>query len=764
MLRAGRVLRAGKQALAGYRGSTPCGVLQLRSCIQQWSGGDHAQEVAVATTSAAAEAEELERRYPHPSLYTHFPVPSRSWFFCGKSRPAFEKAAKFGADVAILDLEDSVAAGMKSEMRQKYQSALDEDIFASVKVIVRVNQTDFMDELAKDVEALTRPGVDGFLLPKAETAKDIQVLDELLSQAEARSGMRDGSVKIIPLVESPLAFFHMEELTMSSPRIAGVMAGNADLCASVLCEEESATADAFFSKTALAARAANIIGIGGIFTMLDNATGFESFCRKLKTCGFDGAVTLTPKQVAIANRVFAYSDRELKWASMALNDSNTGKQAIHTIRRSIQESRQMIGPPFRIRAAAILQRNKRMTEKSSGDHERMTPSPRLPVTEAHRWLSQEIHVGKMIPSPIEFTVTHSWQALWDSAFLSLSTLPNSAKMAASLGMPGCPLPFSLLAASQAAFTVAVFTYDARVHLGFYDMFQHRAVFPGDTLRAVYCVDNAQNRVAGDGNLYTIATTSHWMINQHDDVVFQTQKKTMFAPRKIYHDTADGAAAHRILKSKDSLWRAEMLKRPTEMLVSLTPAQSLFPDQVLIHEITKVHNASEMRMLAYLLRLINPHHHDKVRYSNSDILVPGPCVMAATMSNASQSIGEVLYEEIPEITHLNKVNAGDQISTITYVADSQPLEENPDLEQITVRHLGVKNTDISALLDTGVPKTLFSGELSKPSDFESACRLECPLLYHKIACNMTRNVVRVRPDVTADYQRKREYIPEEIKLS
>ncbi len=752
MLRVSRFIRASNNELTRRKGSP----LQA---IRKWSS--NAVRDAVAATSTL----EPEHRFPvdpHPSLDTHLPVPSRSWFFCGKSRPAFEKAARFGADVVVIDLEDSVPQDMKSEMRQEYQLALAENVFANMKVVVRANDTSLMNELEKDVEALTRPGVDGFLLPKAETANDINLLDEMLSEAESRNGMKEGSVKIIPLVETPRAFFHMEELTMS-PRIAGIVAGNADLCASVLCDEESVTTDVYFSKTALAARAANIVSIGGVYSMLDNATGYEDFCLKLKKCGFDGALALTPKQVTIANQVFAYSSRELKWARMALDNKNTGKQQIHTIRRSIQESRQMIGPPFRIRATAILQRNEKMVKEPPAG-EITTRGSRLPATEAHRWLSQELHVGKMIPSPIEFTVTDSWKVLWDSAFLSLSTLPNSTEMASALGLPNSPLPFSLLAALQAAFTVAVFTYDARVHLGFYNMFQYRAVLPGDTLRAVYCVDNAQNRLAGDGNLYTIATTSHWMINQRDEVVFQTQKKTMFAPRKIYHVTADGAAAHKSLKSEDSLWRSAILQQPTEKLVSLTPGQEFHPNQVLVHEVTKVHNASEMRMLAYLLRLINPHHHDKVKYSSNDILVPGPFVMAATMSNASQSFGEVVYEEIFETTHLNKVNAGDQIGSVTYIVNSQPLEENPDLEEVTIRHLGVKNTDLSALLDTGVPQKLFSGELSKPSDFEKTCRLECPLLYHKIACNMLRKVVRVRPDITAVYQQKKEMIPEEIRLS
>ena len=43
---------------------------------------------------------------------------------------------------------------------------------------------------------------------------------------------------------------------------------------------------------------------------------------------------------------------------------------------------------------------------------------------------------------------------------------------------------------------------------------------------------------------------------------------------------------------------------------------------------------------------------------SDILVPGPFVMAAAMANASQNIGDIVYDEIVSCTNINKVNPGD----------------------------------------------------------------------------------------------------------
>ena len=703
------------------------------------------------------------KSYPAPQVKPNLnaaisrPILARSWLFSAKSRNEIKKVVTLGADVIILDMEDSVPGDRKEEMRKEYRTALDEGIFSNACVYVRVNETSCLSELEKDVDALTQRDVAGFILPKTESENDIHLLEEMVLQAEVRSKLTPGKCCFVPIVETPWAYFHLDKIASSSPRLSAIMMGNGDLAARVLCEDHSPTYYSFFSRGVLAAKAAGIEAVGGVHDKIDDIVGFEKFCNIMKRCGFAGVVTLTPKQLALANRAFSHTSEELQWAQKVMGIGNTHNGQIKTIQRSIQESRQMIGPPHYLKANAILNRSQQ-SRKGLLDINKMGPviSPTHPL---QMWLDPTLKIGEMIYSPLEVTVTESWKTLWDSAFLSMGQLQNSYVKSSKLGLADVPLPFSLLATMVAGFTVSMFSYDARVHLGFYNLFQNKPVFPGDTLHAMFCVDSAYDTTGKDGNRYTIAHSSHWLVNQKNQIVFSAQKRTMFAPRKVKHSTK-ATVNSQALSPTDSTWRKTVVQQPTESLLSWAPQPPLVPGQLFIHSHTKVHNNSEMRMLASLMRITNPHHHNTVRYSPTDILVPGPFVMAATIANTTQNLGEYAYEDILMATNLNKVNPGDLIGTVSYVLESKRLADNPDLEQVTIRHLAIKNTDIEELQNIGIPQKLLNGSLTKPSEYESVCQNECPLLFHKIACQMVRHLIRVSPEVLLQYQKDRK-LPKEL---
>ena len=668
-------------------------------------------------------------------------LPARSWIFSAKSRAGFQKAVSVGADVIVLDLEDSVPKEAKCRMRYEYTKALREGLFANRLVYVRTNEVSDFDELKEDVEFMTSADVAGFMLAKTDTVSDIYAIEQLVSEAEAKRGMSKGITRLIPIIETPRAFFRVHDLTLASPRISAVVVGSADFMAQQLCDEHSLAYDALFGTVALAARAAGIEAFAGVHDKLDDYRGFEHFCYKLKSSGYTGAVGLTPKQVALANRVFSYSSEELLWAENVLQHSNG---SIRTVQRSIQESRQMIGPPHLRKAKTIIERSKVMPTLSAN-----RSSPVVHFAKPDEPIARQLRVGETTFSPVEVTVTESWKALWDGVFLSSpGGTSNSSVACDKAGLPGVPLPFSLLATAVAGFTVSVFSYEARVHLGFYDMFQHVPVFSGDTLRAMFRITDVCNTIGKGGNPYAIASSTHALLNQRNEVVFSTMKKTMFSPLSI--DQGQIQAKHTSATTFDpsnSRWRLDILSQPPIKSVSSSRQAPLVPGQLHAHSFPTVINYSEMRLLATLLHITNPHHHDVHRYSPSDILVPGPFVMAAAMANASQDLGDIVYEEIVSCTNINKVNPGDQINTITYILSTKPFQENPALEEVTLKHLATKNTELDHLFHTGIPKKLVSGELQKPSEYEAVCLEECPLLFHRIACQMVRRIVRMRPTMT-----------------
>ena len=115
-----------------------------------------------------------------------------------------------------------------------------------------------------------------------------------------------------------------------------------------LCEENSPTYFAHCGQVVLAARAANLCPIAGVCDKIDDHVQIEKFYRKMKACGFTGAVTVTPTQIDQANFEFSPSLKEMKWSRSVL-----AQDGLFTIQPSVQESRQMIGPPHREIAMAI---------------------------------------------------------------------------------------------------------------------------------------------------------------------------------------------------------------------------------------------------------------------------------------------------------------------------------------------------------------------------------------------------------------------------
>ncbi|XP_031573085.1 uncharacterized protein LOC116307084, partial [Actinia tenebrosa] len=659
--------------------------------------------------------------------------PTRSWLFSAKTRQGFVKVCQSKSDVIVLDLEDSVAQEMKAKQLNEYVSGLKNGIFQGKRFFVRLCGLN-NEELARQVEVLTTPAVYGFVLPKIEGPFCLKEYEKLVKSAEDKNDLPSGSIKFVPILETLEAYFSAEQIVNGSARNVGVFAGFADFETQAYCEANSATCETFFSQVVLAARAAQILPIAGAWDKLDDHVGADKFYRKMKACGFAGAVALTPSQAILANVAFSCSPKERQWAEDVMASSET----ISVVQPSIQESRQMVGPPHRLIASRICQENQYIQDVSL-----VSDKPALlPWRTRQRGLKDAVQIGRTLRPPLEITVTESWKALWESAFLTVNRLNTSNEFASRLGLKSAPLSFTLINTLALSLTVTSFSESARVHLGCYDAMQKKPVFPGDTLSSVCRIDDAKILTTKGGNQYTVVFSSHNLVNQKNKKVFTVQKRTMFPPLKI--ENRQQAIDNVILdEANETSWRQFITSQSTALLSPTTAhAQpSLSTGELIIHNDYKCFGVSETRMLCKLFKITNAHHHNIVRYSPSDILVSGPFVIAAMVSNAEYDVGDVVYDEYPMHININKVNPGDQIGTLTFVKSIRRLAENDDLEEITLHHIGVKNVDLEWLEISGVPEDLFGDELKKPAHYEKLCAAQCPILYRKIACQAVRKIVR-----------------------
>lgn len=236
-------------------------------------------------------------------------------FVPGDSERKLEKGFGAGADVVIVDLEDSVAAGNKAAARKVAANLIaGHRQQTSSDIYVRVNDlsTGLTDD---DLAALVPVKPDGIMLPKSNSGQDVQQLAAKLRVHEAESGLPDGGIKILPIItETASGLLAAASYAGASSRLAGLTWGAEDLSAAIGArsarDESGRYTDVFRlarATTILAAGAAEIAAIDTVFPDFRDMAGFEAECREAERDGFTGKMAIHPAQVPVINAAFTPS-------------------------------------------------------------------------------------------------------------------------------------------------------------------------------------------------------------------------------------------------------------------------------------------------------------------------------------------------------------------------------------------------------------------------------------------------------------------------
>lgn len=221
--------------------------------------------------------------------------PLRSVLYLPASKPrALEKARSLPADAIIFDLEDAVPPEEKAQARQALAEELARGGFGARLRIVRINALD-TDWGEDDARAVAAMACDAVLLPKVDRAEDVTRLQKIV-----------GDLPVWAMVETPRGILNAGEIADVAGLEAFVMGTN-DLAKEIGCKTGG---DRIAMMTALqtallAARAAGIACIDGVYNAFKDAEGLKSECAQGLAMGMDGKTLVHPAQIDIANAVFA---------------------------------------------------------------------------------------------------------------------------------------------------------------------------------------------------------------------------------------------------------------------------------------------------------------------------------------------------------------------------------------------------------------------------------------------------------------------------
>ena len=253
------------------------------------------------------------------------PLPRmKSWLFApGDSEKKLAKAIASEADIALLDLEDSVASAAKPAARALVAEALAAQT-GRERLWVRINPLTTPYAIA-DLAAVMPSAPGGVFLPKAEGAADITRLHHYLTAFEAAFGLAEGSTAVAALVtETAAAMFRTGDYAGDYPgreRLVAMSWGAEDL-SSALGAREQRGADGEYAHTYEMARSLCLIGaaaagVAAIETVQPEFRDLEALerrARRVRAQGFAGMLAIHPAQVAPINAAFTPSAEELAHA------------------------------------------------------------------------------------------------------------------------------------------------------------------------------------------------------------------------------------------------------------------------------------------------------------------------------------------------------------------------------------------------------------------------------------------------------------------
>ncbi|MEM9234750.1 MAG: CoA ester lyase [Pseudomonadota bacterium] len=230
----------------------------------------------------------------------------RSFLFVPGDRPdRFGKAIASGADAVVIDLEDAVAPDAKRDARNGVMNWYAE-AGESSRVGIRINSPRTR-EGCEDIAALAGSAIPFIMVPKTQTAADLEIVTEAMGQ----SGL-------MAVVECGRGLMNAAGIARQAP--AGILFGGADYSASL--GAQLSDWDAMLTARGMIMAATAAAGIPAYdvpYIDVRDPDGLRETSFRALRMGFSGRACIHPEQVETVNDVFSPSKEDLEDAKAIMD-------------------------------------------------------------------------------------------------------------------------------------------------------------------------------------------------------------------------------------------------------------------------------------------------------------------------------------------------------------------------------------------------------------------------------------------------------------
>jgi len=237
----------------------------------------------------------------------------RSLLFLPASNPrAIAKARQAGADLVILDLEDSVKSADKGAARDAAVEAAASNWPGPVAIRVNGVGTQWH---SLDLDAVAQSRADLVVLPRAISAHLVGGVGDAVNKP------------VLAMIETAAGVLRAAEIANAA---SGLLAGTNDLRADLRLPLDSSREPISLSlqMIVLAARAAGVAAFDGVFNGLDDPDGFRREAEEGRRLGFDGKSLIHPNQIAPCHLAFAPTAEELERAQHLVDAFHGGAERL----------------------------------------------------------------------------------------------------------------------------------------------------------------------------------------------------------------------------------------------------------------------------------------------------------------------------------------------------------------------------------------------------------------------------------------------------
>jgi len=228
----------------------------------------------------------------------------RSWLFVpGADEAAHTAAARSGADVIVLELEDFTPPELRPKARALSTEVFDRWRKAGALAAVRINPLETCGR--EDLAGVLAGRPDIFMMSKVDTPEQVKAL-------QAATG---GAVELVPNIESAKGLRRTFEIAQASPRVTAMLVASEDMVADLGAGRSRSGEELAYvrARFLVECRAAGVEAIDCPYTFSD-VKGAVADARYAKRLGYRMKSLVDPAHARPINEVFTPSPKELRKA------------------------------------------------------------------------------------------------------------------------------------------------------------------------------------------------------------------------------------------------------------------------------------------------------------------------------------------------------------------------------------------------------------------------------------------------------------------